>query len=165
MSPSFKYRTRKLAKSSKKIDDVVDLDWLCYSSESITKKEIVVLMDQGYYLDVIESVKDKKIVGSILYLVGENKIHIASLAVHPEFERLGIGSKMLASVSAKMMKEHSCCFIYVPESVIENGEFLTKNGFLPMKGGCSVRNGKTYFLFSLENPFFSEVQLVTKNEV
>lgn len=166
MSPSFKYRTRKLAKTSKRLDSVVDLEWLCYGPESITKREIVVLMDQGYYLEVIESVTEKKIVGSILYLVGENKIHIASLAVHPEFERLGIGSRMLANVSGKMHKEHSCCFIYVPESVIENGAFLTKNGFLPMKGGCSVRNGKTYFLFSLENPFFSEVQLVTKsNEV
>jgi ribosomal protein S18 acetylase RimI-like enzyme len=162
---NFKYRTKKLAKSSKKIDDVVDLEWLCYGPESITKKEIVVLMDQGYYLDVIESVTEKKIVGAIIYLLGENKVHIASLSVHPEFERLGIGSKMLASVSAKMSKLHSCCYVYVPESVIETGEFLTKNGFLPTKNSCSVRNGKTYFLFSLDNPFFSEIQLVTKNEV
>ena len=161
---TFKFRTRKIAKSSRLVDSVVDLDWICYGSDAISKEELIVLMTNGYYCEIAES--NKKLIGAIIYQVAMGDVKIASIAVHPDFERLGVGSKLLANISAKMTRFHSGCHIQVPESVIQNGAFLTKNGFMPVKNGVSTRNGKTYFLFSLINPFFSEVQLVTKsNEV
>ena len=161
---SFKFRTRKIAKSSRLLADVVDLDWLCYGKDSLSAQEISVLLDGGYYCEIAES--NKKVIGAIIYNISSNDVRIATVCVHPDHERLGVGSKLLANVSCKMGRNHSGCHIQVPESVIQNCEFLTKNGFMPIRNGSSSRNGKTYFLFSLLNPFFAEVQLVTKsNEV
>lgn len=162
---TFKFRTRKIAKSSRLISNVVDLDWLCYGKDSLTESELIVLLDSGYYCEIAEH--NKKIVGAIVYNPLTTDIKIASISVHPEFERLGIGSKLISNVLSRMSKKNSGCHIQVPESVIENCAFLVKNGFTPAaKNSSSTKNGKTYFLFCLSNPFFSEVQLVTKtNEV
>lgn len=158
---TFKYRIRKITKNSRVLEDVIDLDWLCYDKDSITKKELIVLLDNGCICEVVES-SNRKVIGCIVYQILESMITIYTLCVHPEYERNGIGSKLLANVSGKMTRKHSGCYLQVPESVIQNGKFLTRNGFLPEKKSSSVRNGKTYYLFSLTNPFFSEVQLVSK---
>jgi N-acetylglutamate synthase-like GNAT family acetyltransferase len=165
MSLSLKYRSRKVTKNSRVLDDVADLDWLCYNNDSLSKKELVVLLENGHICEIVETTQDKKLIGAIIYQVTDNKVSIASLSVHPEYERIGVGSKMLANVSSKMGKFHSGCYFQVPESVIQNCVFLVKNGFIPVKNGSSTRNGKTYFLFALSNPFFSEMQVVTKDGV
>lgn len=79
-----------------------------------------------------------KIVGFAIYCLSLDKIHIANMAVHPDYLRQGIGSQLLMKLKAKLrLKRRTSLEIDIRESNLHAQLFLRGRGF---KAICVCRN-------------------------
>ena len=112
-------------------------------TEEVASKKVkkYINSEKGFFLLAID---DKKIVGYLLFIVGDNDAEVEGIklgdyssvdwiAVHPEFRNRKIGSKLLAEVMKYSKKYHKKGLsLGCRDSALE---FYKKNGF---------RNIKTY---------------------
>ena len=73
---------------------------------------------------------DRRIAGMVVAWLFVNEVHIATIATHPDFRRLGIGSRLLAYTLLQALEEgaHSS-FLEVRESNLAAQELYRKFGY------------------------------------
>lgn len=99
-----------------------------YSNETFwRKRNFIKLLKQPNILGYV-IVKLRKVVGFVLYQMNEEQIDILNLCVHPEYQKQGIGSRLIN----KLISNHyrSKIVFEIREHNIEAQKFLKKNGFI-----------------------------------
>ena len=73
---------------------------------------------------------EDRVVGSMIYELHKSRIHVLNFAVAPEFRRCGVGSQMLAKLTAKLSTQHrSRIILEVRETNLPAQLFFRENGF------------------------------------
>ena len=73
---------------------------------------------------------DDRVVGSMIYELHKSRIHVLNFAVAPEFRRSGVGSQMLAKLTAKLSSQRrSRIILEVRETNLAAQLFFRENGF------------------------------------
>jgi len=70
------------------------------------------------------------IVGFMIYELRKKRIHVLNFAVHPDFRRENVGSRMVQRLVAKLSSQrHDCILLEVRESNLPAHIFFRENGF------------------------------------
>lgn len=97
------------------LQEILDLQYLAYQSEAIlldnfsipplkqTLKEVEQELENGMFLKAIDD-KDK-IIGSVRAYAKNGTLYIGKLIVHPNFQRQGIGIKLLIEIEKAYPQE------------------------------------------------------------
>ena len=73
---------------------------------------------------------DDRVVGSMIYELHKNRIHVLNFAVAPGYRRCGIGSQMIAKLTAKLSSQRrSRIVLEVRETNLAAQLFFRENGF------------------------------------
>ena len=73
---------------------------------------------------------EDRVVGSMIYELHKSRIHVLNFAVSPEFRRCGVGSQMLAKLTAKLSSQRrSRIILEVRETNLAAQLFFRENGF------------------------------------
>jgi ribosomal-protein-alanine N-acetyltransferase len=73
---------------------------------------------------------EDRVVGSMIYELHKSRIHVLNFAVAPEFRRCGVGSQMLAKLTAKLSSQRrSRIVLEVRETNLPAQLFFRENGF------------------------------------
>jgi ribosomal-protein-alanine N-acetyltransferase len=73
---------------------------------------------------------DRRIAGMVVAWLFVNEVHIATIATHPDFRRLGIGSRLLAHTLLQALEEGArSSFLEVRESNLAAQELYRKFGY------------------------------------
>ena len=73
---------------------------------------------------------DRRIAGMVVAWLFVNEVHIATIATHPDFRRLGIGSRLLAHTLLQALEEGArSSFLEVRESNLTAQELYRKFGY------------------------------------
>jgi [ribosomal protein S18]-alanine N-acetyltransferase len=73
---------------------------------------------------------EDRVVGSMIYELHKSRIHVLNFAVAPEFRRCGVGSQMLAKLTAKLsLQRRSRIILEVRETNLAAQLFFRENGF------------------------------------
>ncbi len=124
----------------KDLDKVLEIEKLSFPKDAYTGllfKEFYKFFPEGFF--VAES--EGKILGYIFGYIYGNVGEIVSISVHPDYRRLGIGSKLMETlISLFKNKEGKKCLLHVRVSNVIAIEFYKKLGFKILK------RGKRYYL-------------------
>ena len=73
---------------------------------------------------------EDRVVGSMIYELHKSRIHVLNFAVAPEHRRSGVGSQMLAKLTAKLsLQRRSRIILEVRETNLPAQLFFRENGF------------------------------------
>ena len=73
---------------------------------------------------------DRRVAGMVVAWLFVNEVHIATIATHPDFRRLGIGSRLLSHTLLRALKEGArSSFLEVRESNLAAREMYRKFGY------------------------------------
>lgn len=73
---------------------------------------------------------DERVVGFMIYELHKHKLQILNFAVHPEFRRAGVGSRMIAKLVGKLSPQRrSKILLYVRETNLSAQLFYRSRGF------------------------------------
>jgi ribosomal-protein-alanine N-acetyltransferase len=73
---------------------------------------------------------EDRVVGAMVYELHKSRIHVLNFAVAPEFRRSGVGSQMLAKLTAKLSTQRrSRIILEVRETNLAAQLFFRENGF------------------------------------
>ncbi len=73
---------------------------------------------------------DRRIAGMVVAWLFVNEVHIATIATHPDFRRLGIGSRLLSHTLLQALEEGArSSFLEVRESNLAAREMYRKFGY------------------------------------
>lgn len=73
---------------------------------------------------------DRRIAGMVVAWLFVNEVHIATIATHPDFRRLGIGSRLLSHTLLQALEEGArSSFLEVRESNLAAQELYRKFGY------------------------------------
>ncbi len=73
---------------------------------------------------------DDRVVGFMIYELHKARIHVLNFAVAGEYRRRGVGSQMLAKLSAKLSLQRRCRIVLeVRETNLDAQLFFRENGF------------------------------------
>ena len=74
--------------------------------------------------------QDDRVVGFMIYELHKSRIHVLNFAVTPEYRRSGVGSQMLAKLTAKLSTQRrSRIILEVRETNLAAQLFFRENGF------------------------------------
>lgn len=110
---------------------LVELEQLCFSELPWTEREFVKAINSGSSF-CLKAEGTNKIIGYIFYYKDdEGGLEITNLAIHPEYQRLGLGTKMVnILLKNKLFKE---IYFSVPEFLLSAQLFFKKLGFKAVK--------------------------------
>jgi len=102
-------------------------------------------LESGFFIQV--AIHDEKIVGHAEWIISHEPVHrflyLGILQIHEDYQKKGIGTKMLES-GAAYAKENNCTFIKtMPEIKTGSTQFYEKNGFIQTKYCNSTLTLKT----------------------
>ena len=73
---------------------------------------------------------DDRVVGFMIYELHKARIHVLNFAVVEDYRRRGVGSQMLAKLSAKLSLQRRCRIVLeVRETNLDAQLFFRENGF------------------------------------
>jgi GNAT superfamily N-acetyltransferase len=122
-------RTYKMTVEDKSLlVKISDLEWLAfYPKSSFSPEELSILLEQGfkitYYMD-----------GDTIYAYSmweddDTCLVLNNVAVHPSYQTLGFGSKLVDDLKAMLTPSHIGIYAPLTDEYLEAGKFLKKNGF------------------------------------
>ena len=102
-------------------------------------------LETGFFIQV--ALLDEKIVGHAEWIISDEPAHrflyLGILQVHEDYQKKGIGTKMLES-GAAYAKENNCTFIRtMPEITTGSAQFYEKNGFVKIEDSNRTLTIKT----------------------
>lgn len=74
--------------------------------------------------------RDDRVLGQMIYELHRNRLHLLTLAVHPDFRRQGIGRQMMEKLQGKLSEQRrSRILLEVRETNLDAQVFFRSRGF------------------------------------
>lgn len=113
----------------KDLAEVLDMERRCFEFPWSEEDFIRCLRQRNCIGMVAEH--DEMVVGFMIYELHKTRLHILNFAVHPEWQRLGIGSQMIAKLVGKLSENRRTrIMLEVRDSNITAHRFFSSCGFL-----------------------------------
>ncbi|MBO5773153.1 MAG: ribosomal protein S18-alanine N-acetyltransferase [Clostridia bacterium] len=93
-------------KSTEYVDALHNLETLCFDSEAWSKKALAELFESTF-ATVLAYTINEQVVAYISYFAIADEMQIATVAVHPDFRRQGIASKLIERAE-ECAKQNGC---------------------------------------------------------
>lgn len=101
--PEGKITIRQLTSSESDIDQIVEIETLSFNKYDAYSKDNF-LRWLGYTPDLcLVAEIDGRIAGDMITRIQDDKAELASLAIHPDFRRRGVGSELLEETVRRVM--------------------------------------------------------------
>lgn len=115
--------------TGKDFDTTLKIDRACFGSDAMQRDQFTTLLAQE---DItIHSVEiDKKMVGYCIHRCRFDSFEVLRLAIHPDYQRQGLGSQLLLRLVAKLSTDGKRrVALLVPDHLLGCHLFLKANGF------------------------------------
>ncbi len=96
-----------------------------------TLEEVQKEFQKGVFLKVQEE-NDSRIIGSVRGWVTENTLYIGKLMVHPDFQRRGIGTRLLREIET-FAPSHARSELFTSTKSVQNLKLYENTGFVPFR--------------------------------
>jgi len=121
MKPHIRWINRKDMPTVLRIEDVS-------FREPWTEDDFIKSLRQRNVIGMVAEHQDL-VIGYMIYELHRNRIHLLSIAVHPDFRRQGVGTAMLAKLASKLYSNRTKITTIASEINLDAQLFLRQHGF------------------------------------
>lgn len=113
------------------VTQVIEVEVGCFGGDGYSERDIENLMGQHEpkTIGLVACLGDD-IVGYSIYQTVGTDLSVVSIAVHPEYQRKGIGTQLIAKIYANFWKKHDRLTAVVNEHFTGAHMFFSKVGFI-----------------------------------
>lgn len=105
--------------------EVLEIEKLCFKDHPWQKEDFLGFLRQRNCIGLAHEI-DNKIVGFIIYELHERYYRILNLAIHPDFQRQGLGSKFIDHLSKKLNSSRNKLETFVVETNLDAQLFFSE---------------------------------------
>lgn len=144
-----------LKAESRDLEEILILQKVCYRETGERYNDFDIppltqtleeLKDEYKSMDIIKAVADDRIIGSIRYNRNDGSCYIGRIIVHPQYQNMGVGTKLINSVY-EYNNDIKRFELFTGSRDDKNLYLYKKHGFREFK---SIKAGKDYSLIYLE---------------
>lgn len=109
--------------------DVKQIEHLCFGNHAWREGDFIHALRQRNTIGMVAE-RNGGIVGFMIYELHKNRLHIMDFAVHPEFQRSGVGRAMVGKLTLKLSADRrNRIMIEVRERHVDAQLFFAELGF------------------------------------
>lgn len=128
--------------------EVLDIESRCFEFPW-SEEDFIRCLRQRNCIGMVAE-EDDKVVGSMIYELHKNRLHVLNFSVHPDHHREGIGSAMVAKLTGKLSYERrNRIMLEVRETNLAGQLFFRSCGFKAisvMHGYCNETDEDAYLM-------------------
>lgn len=148
---------------------VIDVEVDCFGNDGFTEQDISKMMLQKNTIGLVACISDDVVGYSIYQTVGSD-LEIVSIAVHPDYQRQGVGTQLIAKIYEKLWKKHNRLVVVVNEHFVGAQIFFSSLEFIAgkiLKGYFAMKgeDGYEFVLLPGWNEDLKQINLWSASEV
>jgi ribosomal-protein-alanine N-acetyltransferase len=110
------------------LTDIINIEQLSYEV-AWTKQDFERQLQHKNCIGLVATLKED-IVGYVIYMLHKERIEVINMAVHPKYQKQGIGTTILEKIKNKLGNKRNRMTVDIEEYNLIAQLFLKSNGFL-----------------------------------